>query len=201
MSCSFDLKEYALGESSREEARRIRTHLAECETCRDEVARLEMTQASLAVLRDEDIPRRIGFVSDKVFEPRWYQRLWNSGPQLAFLAASMLACAILAHAFARPSAAPAPQAVAVIDSKAVERQIQREVVARLDAAIASAVTKAVADSEARQSHKTTELLQAADRRYELDRRATIEAFAEQTRLLQKQVNNMYITAQNMRSGE
>src|SRR5512141_2147832 len=117
MTCSFDLKEYALGESSLDQAREIEAHLADCAACRDEVSRLQLTQASLLAWRDEEIPRRIAFVSDKVFEPRWYQRLWNSTPQLGFLAAALLACAILVHAFARPTAAPAQTAV---DTSAIE---------------------------------------------------------------------------------
>jgi anti-sigma factor RsiW len=202
MNCSFDLKEYVLGDAPRDEARQIQVHLASCAECRDEVARLQLTQASLMALRDEELPRRIAFVSDKVFEPRWYQRLWNSAPQLGFIAASLLACAILVHAFARPVTGPASPEVttAAVDTKAIEDRVQREVSARLETAVQNAVVKAVADSEARQSKKTAELLQAADQRHELDRRATLEAVAE-TRLLQRQVANMYITAQNMRSGE
>jgi anti-sigma factor RsiW len=200
MTCSFDLKEYALGEASREDAARIESHVPQCDGCREELARLQLTHTTLLALRDEELPRRIAFVSDKVFEPGWFQRLWNSGPRLGFLAAALLAFAILVHGFAiRPATSPA--AVAAIDTQAIEQRIAREVSARLDAAVQTAVTEAVADSEARQQKKTAELLQAAERRTELDRRATIEAFTEQTRLLQKQVSSMYITAHNMRSGE
>jgi anti-sigma factor RsiW len=188
MTCSFDLKEYALGESSRDEARRIEAHAAECEACRDELARLQLTRSALMALGDEEPPRRIAFVSDKVFEPRWYRRLWNSAPQLGFLAAAMLACAILVHAFvARPVAAPA--ITAVVDTQAIER----EVAGRLN----DAVAKAVAQSESRQQKRTAELLAAAEQRYELDRRATMVAVTEQTRLLQKQMANMYVTAANL----
>jgi anti-sigma factor RsiW len=194
MTCSFDLKEYALGESSRDEARRIEAHAAECGGCGDEIARLQLTRSALLSLRDEEPPRRIAFVSDKVFEPRWYQRLWNSTAQLAFLGAAMLACAILVHAFvARPVMAPA--ATVAVDTKAIER----EVAGRLN----DAVAKAVADSESRQQKRTAELLAAAGQKYELDRRATIVAVTEQSRMLQKQLANMYVTANNMgvRTGE
>src|ERR1017187_6382273 len=153
MTCSFDLKEYALGESSRDEARRIEAHAADCGACRDEIARLQLTRSALMALRDEEPPRRIAFVSDKVFEPRWYRRLWNSAAQFAFLGTAMLACAILVHAFvARPAAAP-PATVAV-DTRAIER----EVAGRLN----DAVAKAVAESESRQQKRTAEL--PADRK-------------------------------------
>src|SRR5262252_7169449 len=134
MSCpSFDIKEYFAGEASLDDRRRIDAHLPDCEECREELSRLQLTQASLMALRDEEIPRRIAFVSDKVFEPRWYQRLWNSGPGLAFIGASLLACAILVHAFARPEivVGPAPQTVAV-DAAAIEARVQHEMSARLN---------------------------------------------------------------------
>ena len=198
MNCPYDLKEYALGESSREEAQAIRAHAAECAVCRDEIARLELTQAALLSLREEEMPRRIAFVSDKVFEPRWYERLWNSGPRLGFLGASMLAAAILVHGFAaRPAVAPPPSATARIDTQAIEQQVERKVAERLDAAVA----KAVSDSESRQQKRTVELLQAAEQRYDFDRRATLAAFSEQTRILQQQVSNIYIAANNMKAGE
>ncbi len=201
MICPFDLKEYALGECPREESHRVEAHVAECDACREELARLQLTQATLAALRDEEIPRRIAFVSDKVFEPHWYQRLWNSGPRLAFLAASLLACAIFVHAFVGPARTPAAPQLATFTANEIAERVQREVSARLDGAVQTAVAKAVAASEERQQRKTAELLQAADRRYELDRRATLEAVREQTAILQKQVNNMYVVAQNMRTSE
>jgi anti-sigma factor RsiW len=192
MTCSFDLREYVLGESSRAEAGRIEAHASECGACRDEIARLQITLGALSAIRDEEPPRRIAFVSDRVFEPRWYQRLWNSGPRLGFLAAAMLACAILVHAF-HQAPVPPPAAVATVDTRAVEQAVSQR--------LTEAVTKAVADSEARQQKHTAELLQASEQRHELDRRATLAAFSEQTRLLQKQVANMYVTANNLRASE
>ncbi len=192
MTCSFDLKEYVLGESSRDDGDRIEAHASACGVCRDEIARLQITRGALLALLEEEPPRRIAFVSDKVFEPRWYHRLWDSGPRLGFLAAAMLACAILVHAFHQPPVAP-PAITAAVDTGAIERGVA--------ARLTEAVTKAVADSEARQRQHTAELLQAAEQRQELDRRATIAAFSEQTRLLQKQVANMYVTANNLKAGE
>ena len=198
MSCSsFDIKEYFAGEASLDDRRRIDAHLADCEECREELSRLQLTQASLMALRDEEIPRRIAFVSDKVFEPRWYQRLWNSGPRLAFIGASLLACAILVHAFARPvTVAPAPQ-TAVVDAAAIETRVQREVSARLN----ETVLKAVADSEARQQRKTAELLTAMGQRFEHERRLELATYSGQLGLLQKQINRDFMLANNVRSPE
>ena len=35
--------------------------------------RVRLTLDALSTLREEEVPRRIAFVSDKVFEPRWWQ--------------------------------------------------------------------------------------------------------------------------------
>lgn len=199
MSCpSFDIKEYFADEASLDDRRRMDVHLADCEECREELSRLQLTQASLMALRDEEIPRRIAFVSDKVFEPRWYQRLWNSGPRLAFIGASLLACAILVHAFARPASvvAPAPQAAA-LDTAALEARIQRDVSTRLN----EAVDKAVADSEARQQRKTNELLTAMEQRFEHERRLELATYSGQLGLLQKQINRDFMLANNVRAPE
>lgn len=195
MGCSIDLKEYILGESSREDAKLIQAHMEHCGECRDEFARLQLTQASLLALRDEEMPRRIAFVSDKVFEPRWHQRLWSSAARLGFAAAAMLAFAIVVHGFVtRPPSAPV---AATVDTQAMEREVS----ARVNAAVQSAVTKAVADSEARQRAQTVQLIKALEQRYELDQRATMAAFSEQTRIVQKQMNNMYVAANKLGVGE
>jgi anti-sigma factor RsiW len=195
MSCEFiDLKEYFFGESSPEDRRRAEGHVAVCEACRDELSRLQMTQAALGALRDEELPRRIAFVSDKVFEPRWYQRLWRSGPQLGFVGAGLLACAILVHAFVqRPAVAVPPPAVVQVDQATIERLVNER--------IGDAVTKAVAAVEARQQTKTVELLQAAERKYDLDRRATIEAIAAQTSMIQRMQSRDYALANNLGSSQ
>ena len=95
-----DWNAYALGELTAPACREAETHLAACEACRDELATLRLTLDTLSTLREEEVPRRIAFVSDKVFEPRWWQALWNP----TFAAACVLAAAILVHAAARPAA-------------------------------------------------------------------------------------------------
>lgn len=100
MSCeSYDWKAYALGELDRPARIGAESHAATCASCRDELATLRLTLDTLSTLREEEIPRRIAFVSDKVFEPRWWQRLFSPN----FAAACVIAAAILVHAFARPS--------------------------------------------------------------------------------------------------
>lgn len=121
MSCSsIDLKAYLLGEAPEAERRRTAGHVAGCAACADELDRLQATETALRTLREEEIPRRIAFVSDDVFEPRWWQRLWRSGPQLGFVSAAMLSLAILSHGMLRP-AAPA------VEPARLEATVQRAV--------------------------------------------------------------------------
>ena len=83
MSCSDDdLKDLMFGELDEAARGRVETHVRECWHCQEELDRLRLTQAALNVLPEEEMPRRIAFVSDPVFEPRWWQRLWQSGPKL-----------------------------------------------------------------------------------------------------------------------
>lgn len=99
MSCSsYDWKSYALGELHGAARSDAEAHAAACASCREELATLRLTLDTLSTLREEEIPRRIAFVSDKVFEPRWWQRWLTPN----FAAACVVAAAILVHAFARP---------------------------------------------------------------------------------------------------
>src|SRR5215468_4409110 len=100
MSCeSFDWKAYALGELDRPAQRDAEAHAATCVRCREEIAGLRLTLDTLSTLREEEIPRRIAFVSDKVFEPRWWQRVFSPN----FAAACVIAVAIVVHALVPPS--------------------------------------------------------------------------------------------------
>ncbi len=103
----IDVKAYALselgkGEMGEADKRSAAAHVASCADCREELAGLQATLGSLAMLRDEEMPRRIAFVSDKVFEPRWWQRL---NPMLA--SAALIAAAIVAHGYMVPPAVDA----------------------------------------------------------------------------------------------
>jgi hypothetical protein len=174
MSCKLedrrpDWKSYALGELDARARQEAESHVAACADCQDELAGLRVTLDAMATLREEELPRRIAFVSDKVFEPRWYEKLFL---RPSFAAAGLIAAAILVHAFMRPVIAPtsAPsQVTAQVDTSAIEARVTAEVTARLQGemamAVNNAVTKAVAETEKRDDHRTALLLSAADRRY------------------------------------
>jgi anti-sigma factor RsiW len=156
MNCSpFDLKDYFLKELPAASRRPVEDHLRACPACREELDRLRLTEAALFALRDEEVPRRIGFVSDEVFEParwrRWWGAFWGSTARLGFASAAMLSIAILVHGFVRPAPpvqfASRPAAVAASVSPAEVQSL-----------IQAAVAQSVSESEARQAQKTEKLV-------------------------------------------
>jgi anti-sigma factor RsiW len=143
MSCSpFDLRDYFLKELSDPERRQVEQHVRGCRTCREDLDRLSLTQTALFSLREEEIPQRIGFVSDQVFEPSPWRRgwaaFWGSAARLGFASAAMLSVALVVFSVTRP-AVP----VSAVDIRA-------------------AVNQAVADSEVRHEKRLEQLAVAYD---------------------------------------
>jgi hypothetical protein len=163
MSCSpFDLRDYFLQELALPQQRQVEAHVKTCAPCREELARLRITEAALRCMADEEIPQRIAFVSDKIFEPspwrRWLAAFWNSGARLGFASAAMLSASLVLFAL-KPAPAPviglgpvigvmrpaAPAAVTVAQTSAVpeaERQAavpEADIQRRIQAAVEQAV--------------------------------------------------------------
>jgi anti-sigma factor RsiW len=172
MSCSpFDLKDYFLQELPASQRVQVEGHVRQCAGCREDLERLQMMQSALFSLRDEEIPQRIAFVSDPIFEPspvrRWLGGFWTSTARLGFASAAMLSLSIFYFAATRPAPAPERAAVPTMAAAAPASLLQKEMTQeQIDQQIQQAVVKAVADVEARQNAKTTQL--AAD----LESRAT-----------------------------
>jgi hypothetical protein len=182
MSCKLqdgkpDWKAYALGELDSNARREAELHAAACADCQEELSGVRVTVEALAAMREEEVPRRIAFVSDKVFEPRW----WETFLRPSFAAGAVIAAAILVHAFVRPPAAPVPQ----VDTAAVEARIAARITAEVSqsmqaqmaAAVNTAVTSAVAETRKQDDQRTAALLTATERRYAdaaefLDKRVT-----------------------------
>jgi anti-sigma factor RsiW len=134
MTCEkYDWKAYALGELAANERREAEMHASTCDGCRGELAHVRLTVDTLSALREEEVPRRIAFVSDKVFEPRW----WEMFLKPAFAAALVVAAAIVMHGYLmRPAA---------MDEAAIQAQINQ------------AVTRAVAVVERQNAELNTKL--------------------------------------------
>lgn len=93
------LRDYAFDELPHSEREAIEQHVAGCGECALELDRLRVTTAALRSLPDREIPQRIAFVSDRVFEPNWFRRFWSSGAQLGFASACLLAAALVVSAW------------------------------------------------------------------------------------------------------
>ena len=160
MSCSpFDLRDYYLKELADPQQRQVEAHVNVCPACREELERLRLTQAALFSLRDEEIPQRIAFVSDPVFEPsparRWWSAFWGSGARLGFAGAAMLSAALLFSTVTRTPASG-------LSPADVDRRIQQ----------------AVAASEQRQTQKTTVLVHELVERVDSEHNARLVAETE-----------------------
>ena len=187
MSCSpFDLRDYYFKDLAENERRLTEVHVKTCAHCREELDRLRGTETALLALPDEEIPQRIGFVSDPVFQPSAFRRgwdaLWGSAARLGFASAAMLSIALVVLALTRPvpqAPAPAP----AITSAVLEAEVSKRV--------NDAVAKAVAESEAR----TQELLAASDKRHALETQAMIVR-VDQYIEVEKKLRDTSIVASN-----
>jgi anti-sigma factor RsiW len=197
MSCSpFDLKDYFLKELPSPQRLQVEAHVKTCDACREDLDRLQLTESALFSLRDEEIPQRIAFVSDKIFEPsplrRWFAAFWGSTARLGFASAAMLSCAIFY--FAATRTAPAPNRPAVTEKVTVaaapspaptQEQIQKQ--------IQQAVAVAVAEVEARQSEKTNKLVADLEHRSD-EMRRSLQLVAGEYELNRKRAQRDGLTA-------
>ncbi len=182
----IDLKAYLFGELPEEERRRVAAHLEKDAAARAELSRLEATQAMLGFMPEEELPRRIAFVSDKVFEPTLWQRFWASGPQLGFASAALLALAIVGHGWmARPVAVPVQQAK--VDAAVVREVVAREVSQRLGE-VARQVSAPGGASDEKTSKMIAVAIKEIERKAELDRAADRLTIEENFNLLRRLIS-------------
>lgn len=187
MPCvDYDWKGFVLQEIPPAERRRMEEHLKSCAACRQEVESLGLTLVAVRQLPQQPIPRRLAFVSDPVFELPWWKRLWRMpAPAWGFAAACVLAAAIFAHATMAPPPATARYDPAVIE-KAVQAELERQLPARLEAAVRTQIAPAMAQLETR--------LASFEQRVENDRRADLRDVTSAFELLQKRINNVYLAS-------
>jgi anti-sigma factor RsiW len=190
MSCSeFDWKAYVLEELAPGDRTRAREHAAVCPHCAEELERLQLTRVLLRAVPEEEMPRRLAFVSDKVFEPNWWQRFWASAPRLGFASAAMLSVAILVSAYLRPGPAPA-RANPQPDRAQVAALVEKEVAKRLPVLVQAAVD----DANHRNQERTKDLLASAERRLEFEHRAEMLAVQDNLTILRRQLNQAYVAS-------
>ena len=89
-----DLRDYLFDELTPEQRAEVEAYLETSAEARGELEALQLTQKALLSVPDEEIPRRIAFVSDKVFEPsramRLWRELWAGAPRLGFGMAAVI---------------------------------------------------------------------------------------------------------------
>ncbi len=193
MSCvGFDVRDYFLGELPEAEKVRAGRHIQGCGECGAELEQLQFLQGALRTVRDEEPPQRIGFVSDKVFEPspvrRFLGSFWISGARLGFASAAMLSAAMVVSALHQPAV------------KVVERQVAVAAAPQPDVQgiVNQAVAKAVADTEARLDKKTRALLAVSEDKHEMAENALKLQLASYVEMAEKRQG--YMRASTMEIG-
>jgi anti-sigma factor RsiW len=129
------LRDYAFDELPQDERRAMEQHLAACGVCVTELDRLRLTASALRTLPDREIPQRIAFVSDRVFEPSAWRRFWNSGARLGFASACVLAAALVVSTW---HYRPAAEVHTVVQNASASPE-------QINAAVASAVAQVRAE--------------------------------------------------------
>lgn len=188
MPCAdYDWKGFVLQEIPPAERRRMEEHLRSCSACRQEVEALGLTIVAVRQLPQQPIPRRLAFVSDPVFELPWWKRLWRMpAPAWGFAAACVVAAAIFAHGLITPPPPVTARYDPAVIEKAVQAELERQLPARLEAAVRTQIAPAMTQLETR--------LASFEQRVENDRRADLRDVASAFELLQKRINNVYLAS-------
>jgi anti-sigma factor RsiW len=180
------IKDYLLGEASGPARSEAEAKLAADPEARNEYARLEHARAVLLSVPDEEPPRRIAFVSDKVFEakPRpWFQ--WFAHP--SFAAGLMLAGALLAHGVLMR-----PEPRVIVEKAAVGAPVN------VDAIVAQAVARQAAVQERRVAQLVEAAVAASEKRFEYQRASDLARMEENLTEIRKYAARDYAAA-NFRS--
>jgi anti-sigma factor RsiW len=152
------VRDYAFEELAPAERRTMEQHLTQCSVCAAELDQLRLTTAVLRVLPDQEVPRRIAFVSDKVYE----RGFWQWAGRLGFASACVLAVGLSFAAWRRPA-----EVRTVVQTTEVSK-------AAIDEAVAKAVDKAHADD----MQLTKAALDAVDAKYAKKHRDLMIAMQE-----------------------
>jgi len=182
------LRDYAFDELPASARPAMEQHITTCRDCASELDSLRLTTAALRILPDREIPQRIAFVSDKVFEPsataRWFSGFWNSASKLGFASACILAVGLIASASIQYNRPAAPTQTAQLASVDVSAQVN------------DAVAKAVAQIRSEDARATQAIIEASEQKQTQERRAMMAAMAENLDVMQKRYNTRALFASN-----
>ena len=171
------IRDYAFDEIDAAGRSAVERHLPQCAECRAELDQLRLTTAALRVLPDVEIPQRIAFVSDKVFEPSRWSR-WFTGARLGFASALIMAVALVTVVYRQPVVTPVTVAGGGPSADAITRQID------------DAVKTAVAQVREEDMRMTRAALELSDKRHVAEHRALLTAVEENLTVLEKRYNTL-----------
>lgn len=178
------LRDYFFDEMPAGERAAMEAQLAASPELRAELRQLEMTATALRMLPDQEPPRRIAFVSDKVLAPSWSSRaarwMFGAGPVLA--SAALSALAVFWVMTNRTAPVPSPSVVT------------RTQVTQDPGKVEALIRDAVAQSELRSTEKTKLLLADAERRHELERQQLLLNVQDTLNYWQKKMNVMQVAS-------
>jgi anti-sigma factor RsiW len=179
------LRDYAFGELPADRQPELEQHLSVCGECTLELDQLRLTTAALRTLPDREIPQRIAFVSDKVFEPSLFSRFfggfWNSAARLGFASACVLGAALMVSAYHRPA-----EVRTVVQTANANTDVSMQV--------NDAVAKAVAQVKVEDARE----IEAVGRKYEQEYQDRMTTVSENFELLQKRLGTSLIASYDMR---
>jgi len=178
------LRDYAFDELPAGERAGMEQHIRQCSDCALELDQLRLTSAALRVIPDREIPQRIAFVSDKVFEPSWFARFWNSGARLGFASACVVAGALIVSAWhVAPGSRPA-EVRPIVQAASVPQE-------QIDAAVAKAVSQAVAQARKEDAQLLQAALQTAEKNRDREFKNQMIAMQETMDVQRKRLNRTY----------
>jgi hypothetical protein len=181
------LRDYAFDEQfPPDERRAMEQHLAGCGSCVLELEQLRLTAAALRTLPDREIPQRIAFVSDRVFEPSPFRRFWNSGARMGFASACVLSAALVVSAWHfsntyRPAEAGTPVSTASVQPSQDQ----------ISAAVAKAVEQVRTQIAERDAQTIQAAIQTYEREHDAEYRSRMVAMEESFMYLRKKLNTTY----------
>lgn len=171
------LRDYAFDELAHAERPAMERHIAACTSCDAELRALQLTTVALRAIPDREVPQRIAFVSDKIFEPspvaRFLRKFLAFGGQLGFASACLLAAAIIFSAIRRPA-----EIRTVVTSASVQ-----DVSRQIELAVQKAVGQ-VRDEDARLAQTA---LAAAEIRHKEEHRNLLTSMQESMDVMQKRM--------------
>jgi hypothetical protein len=155
-------------------------HLAGCAECALALDQLRLTTAALRTLPEREIPQRIAFVSDRVFEPSLFRRFWNAG----FASACVLAVALVVSAWHVAAVYRPGETRPAVQTASVSQE-------QINTAVASAVAQVRTQIAEKDAQMIQTAVQNSERKHDAEYRNQMAAIGENFMVLQKRLSLSY----------